>query len=331
LAQLKAHTLMSHNKPSIIVVDAHCLNPGDLSWQKLEELGDCVFYDRTKPSELSGRIQNADIVLTNKVVLARDTISSCSRLKYIGVTATGYNIVDIAAAREHGVVVTNVPTYGTTSVAQMVFAHLLNLTQRVGDHARAVREGRWTTSPDWCFWDYPLIEIAGMTLGIIGFGRIGQAVARLARAFGMHLLAHSRSPIAVEAGVREVDLETVFRASDVLSLHCPLTAETSRLVNKQRLALMKPTAFLINTSRGQLVDEQALADALNNGRLAGAGLDVLEMEPPAADNPLFTAKNCYITPHIAWATHASRKRLLDAATDNVAAFLRGDPQNIVNP
>jgi glycerate dehydrogenase len=212
----------------------------------------------------------------------------------------------------------------------MVFAHLLNLTQRVADHAQAVREGRWASAPDWCFWDFPLLELEGMTMGIVGFGRIGRATARLAQTFGMRVLAHNRSPISTESGVLTVSLETLFRESDVVSLHCPLTPDTQRLVNLERLALMKPTAFLINTSRGPLIDEAALADALNNERLAGAGLDVLENEPPHARNPLYGAKNCYITPHIAWATRASRQRLLDTAIDNVAAYLRGEPKNVVS-
>lgn len=323
--------MMNLNNPSIVALDGYCLNPGDLSWQRLEALGDCTFHDRTTPDRVAERIHDADIVLTNKVTLSRDLIAGHPRLKYIGVSATGYNIIDIEAARELGILVTNVPTYGTSSVAQMVFAHLLNLTQRVADHAQAVRQGRWASSPDWCFWDFPLLELDGMTMGIIGFGRIGQATARLASAFGMQVLAHNRSAIAAAHGVRAVDVETVFRESDVVSLHCPLTAETTRLVNTERLALMKRTALLINTSRGQLVDEAALADALNNDSLAGAGLDVMEFEPPSDNNPLYRAKNCYITPHIAWATRASRQRLLDAAIDNVADFLHGEPRNVVNP
>jgi glycerate dehydrogenase len=251
-------------------------------------------------------------------------------MKYIGVTATGYNIVDVKAARELGIVVTNVPSYGTASVAQMVFAHLLNLTQRVGAHAQAVRDGRWASAADWCFWDFPLLELEGMAMGIIGYGRIGRATAHLARAFGMQVLANNRTGIEDDSGVRTVNLETVFRESDVVSLHCPLTPQTRQLVNRERLALMKPTAFLINTSRGPLIDEEALADALNNGCLAGAGLDVLEIEPPRQRNPLYGAKNCYITPHIAWATRSSRQRLLDMAIGNVAAFLRGELRNVVN-
>ncbi|HVT28304.1 MAG TPA: D-2-hydroxyacid dehydrogenase [Lacipirellulaceae bacterium] len=321
---------MSLDSPSIVVVDGHCLNPGDLSWQRLDALGRCTFHDRTAREQLAERIRNTDIVLTNKVVLSRDLISELPQLKYIGVTATGYNIVDIRAARERGIVVTNVPTYGTTSVAQMVFAHLLNLTQHVAEHAQAVRDGRWASSPDFCFWDFPLLELDGMTMGIIGFGQIGQATARLANAFGMRVLVYSRSRIAESHGVHAASLETVFRESDVVSLHCPLVPETARMVSRDRLALMKPTALLINTSRGGLVDEAALAEALNAGRLAGAGLDVLDVEPPSESNPLYRAKNCYITPHNAWATRSSRQRLLDAAVDNVAAFLRGEARNVVN-
>ena len=321
---------MSDHVPSIVVLDAHCLNPGDLSWKGLEELGDCTFYERTPAGELAERVREAEIALTNKVPFSRELLMGQTRLKYIGVTATGYNIVDVDAAREQGIVVTNVPTYGTQSVAQMVFAHLLNLTQRVGDHAEAVREGRWASSADWCFWDFPLWELGSMTLGIVGYGRIGQATAQIARAFGMTVIAHNRSGIDPAEGVRAVDMETVFRESDVVSLHCPLTSETTKLVNRERLALMKPTAFLINTSRGGLVDEKALADALNHGQIAGAGLDVLSTEPPAADNPLAGAKNCYVTPHLAWATRQARQRLLNLGVENVAAFLAGRPRNVVN-
>ena len=322
---------MNVDHPSIVVLDGHCLNPGDLSWQGLEALGKCTVFERTPAEMLAERLRETDIVLTNKVPLRRELLSEQKRLKYIGVTATGYNIIDVDAAREHGIVVTNVPTYGTMSVAQMVIAHLLNLTQRVGDHAEAVREGRWASSADWCFWDFPLLELGAMTMGIVGYGRIGQATAGLAQAFGMKVIAHNRSAIAKSSNVHLVDLDALFRESDVVSLHCPLTQETTRLVNRERLAMMKSTALLINTSRGALVDEGALADALNNGRLAGAGLDVLDAEPPTAGNPLFTAKNCYITPHIAWATRESRQRLLDLAVENVAKFLAGRPRNVVNP
>jgi glycerate dehydrogenase len=321
---------MNERCPKITVLDGFCLNPGDLSWEALEALGDCTFYDRSAEAEIHARIANAEIVLTNKVPLTAESMKSAGRLKYIGVTATGHNIIDLKAAESHQIIVTNVPSYGTSSVSQMVFAHVLNLTQRVADHAREVRHGRWASSLDWCFWDYPLVELDGLKMGIVGFGRIGRATAKLANAFGMKVLAFNRSPLKETSGIRSADLDTVFRDSDVVSLHCPLTEETRALVNRDRLALMKPSAFLINTSRGALVDEFALADALNEGRLAGAGLDVLTTEPPTADNPLFTAKNCYITPHIAWATRASRKRLLDESVENVACYLRGAPRNVVN-
>ena len=307
---------------SIVVLDGYTLNPGDLSWDALRELGSCEIYDRSAPDEIVPRSTSAEIVLTNKVKLNGEYMSSVSTLKYIGVTATGYNIVDVAAARERKVIVTNVPTYGTQSVAQMTFALLLELTQHVGHHAQTVREGRWTRSPDFCYWDYPLIELDGLTLGIIGFGRIGKMVGQLAEAFGMKVLTYSRKqPVA--------EMETLFRRSDIISLHCPLTPQTEHLVNEKRLAWMKPTAFLLNTSRGPLIDESALAKALNEGRIAGAGLDVLAVEPPTADNPLLRAKNCLITPHIAWATRAARSRLTEAVVENLRAFLAGESKNVV--
>jgi glycerate dehydrogenase len=307
---------------NIVVLDGYTLNPGDLSWDALRELGSCEIYDRSAPDEIVPRSTSAEIVLTNKVKLNGEYMSSVPTLKYIGVTATGYNIVDVAAARERKVIVTNVPTYGTQSVAQMTFALLLELTQHVGHHAQSVREGRWTRSPDFCYWDYPLIELDGLTLGIIGFGRIGKMVGQLAEAFGMKVLTHSRKqPVA--------EMETLFRRSDIISLHCPLTPQTEHLVNEKRLAWMKPTAFLLNTSRGPLIDESALAKALNEGRIAGAGLDVLAVEPPTADNPLLRAKNCLITPHIAWATRAARSRLMEAVVENVRAYLTGESKNVV--
>ena len=315
----------------IVVLDGYTLNPGDLSWGELEKLGDCTVHDRTPPEDLVDRACAAEIVLTNKVVLSRDIIARLPRLHYVGVLATGYDVVDVAAARERGIPVANVPTYGTASVAQMAFAHLLNLTQHVAHHARTVRDGRWTASPDFCYWDYPLVELAGLTMGIVGFGRIGQTTARLALAFGMQVLYHDvLAPDPSPEGCRRVDLDELFRESDVISLHCPLTPQTRALVNAERLSTMKPSAFLINTSRGPLIDEAALIDALNAGRIAGAGLDVLAAEPPDAGNPLYRAKNCFITPHIAWATRAARARLLDVAVRNVAAFLRGRPENVVN-
>jgi len=315
----------------IVVLDGYTLNPGDLSWDGLQRFGECVIYDRTAPEDVVSRSQGAEVVLTNKVVLSREIMEQLPDLRYIGVLATGYNIVDVVAARERGIPVTNVPTYGTQSVAQMVFAHLLNLTQHVAYHAQTVRDGRWSESPDFCYWDYPLIELANLTMGIVGFGRIGRATAHLAAAFGMKVLAFDVvQPKSVPDGVEMTDLERLFRDSDVVSLHVPLTPETDRLVNAERLALMKPTAFLINTSRGPLIDEQALADALNGDLLAGAGLDVLAVEPAEPRNPLMTAKNCYITPHISWATSSARARLLSTAVENVAAFVEGHPVNVVN-
>lgn len=316
---------------NIAVLDGYTLNPGDLSWDELKALGPCEIFDRTPPDEIAARAAHAEIAITNKAVLHRPQIEAMPRLKYIGVTATGYNIVDVAAAKERGVIVTNVPAYGTRSVAQHTFALLLELTQHAGHHAQTVRDGRWVRSPDWCYWDHPLVELDGLTLGIVGYGRIGQAVARLAEAFGMKVIASaSSSGRKREANVAVVDLEYLFSESDVVSLHCPLTPETKHLVNAQRLARMKPTSFLLNTSRGPLVDEAALADALNSGRIDGAAMDVLSVEPPPADNPLLSAKNCLITPHIAWATRAARARLMRTAVDNVRAFLAGNPQNVVS-
>ena len=315
----------------IVVLDGYTLNPGDLTWKSLEAFGNFLVYDRTVPEQIIPRAIDAEIILTNKTPLCAETISSLANLKYISVLATGYNVVDVKAARERGIPVSNVPTYGIESVAQMVFAHLLNLTQNVAHHAQTVKEGRWSCSPDFCYWDTPLIELQEMIMGIIGFGRIGRAVARLAQAFGMKVIAYDIiPPFEMPEGCELFGLEYIFRKADVISLHCPLTPETENLIDAERLALMKPTAFLINTSRGQLVDEQALADALNNEKLAGAGLDVLSVEPASEHNPLITAKNCYITPHIAWATRAARKRLLQVAVDNVAAFLTGKPQNVIN-
>jgi glycerate dehydrogenase len=314
----------------IAVLDAFTLNPGDLDWAELQSLGPCAIYDRTPSADLLPRAAAADILLTNKTELASGTIQNLPRLVYIGVLATGTNVVDLAAARARGIPVTNVPAYGTKSVAQMTFALLLELAQHAGHHAQTVREGRWTRSLEWCYWDFPLLELDELTLGVVGFGRIGRAVGGLGAAFGMKVLACHRTVGAAPPGVRFVEIDTLFRESDVVSLHCPLTPQTANLVNARRLSLMKPTAFLLNTSRGPVVDEPALADALNSGRIAGAALDVLSTEPPRADNPLLTARNCLITPHLAWATRAARARLMKIAVENVRSFLLGKTQNVVN-
>jgi len=315
---------------NIVVLDGLTLNPGDLSWADLQALGPCAVFDRTPSEEVLSRAAGAEILLTNKTELTRATIQSLPRLKYIGVLATGTNIVDLDAARARGIPVTNVPAYGTKSVAQLTFALLLELAQHVGHHAGTVREGRWTRSADWCYWDFTLIELDGLTLGTVGFGRVGRAVGELGAAFGMKVLASDPSAGAPPPFVHLIELAALFRESDIVSLHCPLTPQTAKLVNAQRLSLMKPTAFLLNTSRGPLVDEPALAEALNSGRIAGAGLDVLSVEPPRADNPLLAARNCLITPHMAWGTRAARSRLMHIAVENVRAFFHGKPQNVVN-
>ena len=319
----------------IVVLDGYTLNPGDLTWKGMESLGKCTVYNRTPPEEVVPRAQDSEIVLTNKTVLSSGVINQLPKLRYIGVLATGYNVVDTETAHTRSIPVTNVPAYGTQSVAQMVFAHLLNLAQHVAHHAETVKCGRWTSNPDFCYWDMPLIELAGLTMGIIGFGRIGRVVANLAMAFGMKVIAYdivtpSKMPGGFPGECQFVKMDDIFRISDVISLHCPLTPQTKNIINKERLERMKKTAFLINTSRGPLVDEQALAQALNNERIGGAGLDVLSGEPPEKNNPLLKAKNCFITPHIAWATRAARERLLKIAVDNVASFLEGTPQNVVN-
>jgi glycerate dehydrogenase len=316
---------------NIVVLDGFTLNPGDLSWEELKALGNCTVYERTPAPEIVSRAAPAEIVLTNKTPLNRETLARLTLLRYIGVLATGYNIVDVNAARERSIPVTNVPSYGTMSVAQVVFAHLLNLTHGMAHHTGEVHKGRWSASPDFSFWDTPLVELSGKVMGIIGLGRIGSAVAQIARALGMEVIAFDRSAVApATAGVRLVSLDDVFAQSDVLTLHCPLTEETTRLVNREHLAMMKPTAFLINTSRGPLIDEPALAEALEQGVIAGAGLDVLSAEPPPADHPLIRARNCFITPHFAWASTAARRRLMDEVVNNVRAFLGGTPRNVVN-
>jgi glycerate dehydrogenase len=318
----------------IVVLDGYTLNPGDLSWAELEKLGEVQIFDRTPPETILERSAEADLLLTNKTPLTRDTLAQLPRLKYIGVLATGYDIVDVAAARERGIAVTNVPGYATSSVAQMVFAHLLSLTYHVADHGRTVTEGCWSSCPDFCYWNWPLIDLEGLTLGLIGLGQIGRAVAKLADAFGMKVLAVDPAFSVQHSALSTphfVTLEELLHTSDVISLHCPLTPETDKLINAERLKLFKPTAFLINTSRGGLIDEPALAEALRSGHLAGAGLDVLTEEPPPSDHPLLQAKNCWITPHIAWASKMARQRLLNEAVENLRAYLAGTLRNVVNP
>ena len=315
----------------IVVLDGRTLNPGDLSWDAFKEFGQLTVFDRTPVEEIAPRAGDAEIVLTNKTPLNRETIRKLTNLKYIGVLATGYNVVNVAAAAKRGIVVTNVPEYGVNSVAEHVFAFLFEYARHIEEHAYSVRKGRWCRSPDFCYWLHPLTELAGLTMGIVGFGHIGQAVARRALAFGMRVLAHTRTPPGQPMeGVNFTDADTVFKESDVVSLHCPLTPATEKLINTQRLALMKRTALLINTARGGLIDEDALADALQRRIIAGAMLDVLSEEPPPEKNPLLHVRNCLITPHNAWATQAARQRLMNIAVDNLKAFLAGRPQNTVH-
>jgi glycerate dehydrogenase len=315
----------------IVVLDGYTTNPGDLSWDGLLALGDCTVYERTPPEAVIERAAGAEAVLTNKTVLSGETLRALPDLRYVGVLATGYNVVDADAARSLGIAVTNVPAYSTLSVTQLVFAHLLNHTLHVDEHARVVAGGAWARSRDFAFWVTPLIELAGLTMGILGFGRIGAATAGAARAFGMNVVASDPDAEGVRsAGVEPVGLDDLFRRSDVLTLHCPLTDSTRAIVNAERLRLMKRTSYLINTSRGGVIDEPALARALNEGWIAGAGLDVLSTEPPPPDHPLLTAKNCSITPHIAWATRAARERLMREVVENLRAFQQGSPRNVVN-
>ena len=308
----------------IIVLDGYGLNPGDLSWSGMEALGELTVYDRTSPSELLERSADAEVLITNKTLITAEDMSALPQLKYIGVLATGYNVVDIDAAKSHGIVVTNIPAYSTSSVAQMVFAHLLNITQRVGYYADENKQGRWTKSADFCYWDTPLMELDGKKMGIVGFGNIGQATARIAQAFGMEVcVVTSKEQSSLPAGMKKMELDELFTSCDVVSLHCPLTPTTKEMVNANRLKLMKPQAILINTGRGPLINEQDLADALNEDRIAGAGLDVLSVEPSQEDNPLLSAKNCFITPHIAWATKEARIRLMNIAVENLKAYQEG--------
>jgi glycerate dehydrogenase len=322
---------MKLNPMKLVVLDGYCLNPGDLSWDALRRLADVELHDRTSAGEVVARMDGAALAMTNKTPMPAEALRALPALRYIGVLATGYNIVDVQAAHELGITVTNIPTYGTASVAQFVFALLLELCHRVGMHSEAVRAGEWTRSADWCFWKSPLVELAGKTMGIVGFGRIGRQTARIADAMGMRVIAHDavRGVPPPYEGFRWAELEELLRTADVVSLHCPLLPETHRFLNAARLRLMKPSAFLINTSRGPLVVDEDLAQALEEGAIAGAGLDVLSIEPPP-DNPLFRARNCIITPHIAWATKEARERLMQIAVENVEAFLKGEPRNVVS-
>ena len=314
----------------IVVLDGYGLNPGDLSWDAMKELGDLTVYDRTSPCELLQRAAEADVLITNKTVITKDDLQKLPAVKYIGVLATGYNIVDIEAAKEKGIVVTNIPAYSTKSVAQMVFAHILNITQRVGHYAHANKNGRWDQNPDFCYWDTNLIELDGKSIGIIGLGNTGYATSQIALSFGMKVYAYtSKHQFQLPVGIHKLELDELFKTCDIISLHCPLTPSTKEIVNKERLALMKPTAIIINTGRDPLINEQDLADALNEGKIAAAGVDVLSTEPPKADNPLLKAKNCFITPHIAWATKEARVRLMDIAVNNLKSFKQGKVINNV--
>lgn len=316
----------------IVVLDGYTLNPGDLNWNGIEALGEVTVYDRTPADKIIERIGDAQAVYTNKTPISRATLNACKNVRFIGVLATGYNVVDIAAAKEKGIPVCNIPTYGTAAVGQFAIALLLEICHHVAHHSNAVQEGRWESNPDWCFWDYPLIELAGKTMGIIGFGRIGQTTGAIAKAMGMKVIASDSHPNDAGRAIAEyVDLDTLLKTSDVISLHCPLFPETEGIINKDNIAKMKDGVIILNNSRGPLIVEQDLADALNSGKVYAAGLDVVSSEPIHGDNPLLKAKNCIITPHISWAPKESRQRLMDIAVNNLAQFLKGTPANVVNP
>ena len=316
----------------LVVLDGYTLNPGDLNWEGIKKFGDLEVHDRTQENQIVERCQGAEIIFTNKTPLREPILSQLPDLKYLGVLATGYNVVDVDYAKSRGIAVANVPGYGTASVVQMTFALLLELCQHVQSHSDSVRQGDWAASPDFCYWNYPLIELEGKTIGIIGFGSIGQKVADIATAFGMNIIGFSRtrSDQSHRKNFKWAELNELLKESDVVSVHCPLFPETQGIINKDSLRMMKRTAFFLNTSRGPLMVDQDLADALNEGIIAGAGIDVLSVEPPSADNPLFKAKNCLITPHIAWATKEARSRLMGIAENNLSSFLNQKPINIVN-
>ncbi|HET9485973.1 MAG TPA: D-2-hydroxyacid dehydrogenase [Chryseosolibacter sp.] len=315
----------------IVVLDGYALNPGDLSWNGIKKYGEVTIHERTPPDDVLHRAQHADVLFTNKTPIRENIIDQLPDLKFIGVLATGYNIIDVEAATKRGIIISNIPDYGSYSVAQLTFALLLEMCHHVQRHSDTVREGKWAASKDWCYWDFPLVELAGKTMGIIGFGNIGQKVGDMATAFGMNLLGSSRkkSDQSHRKNFRWVEIPQLLELSDVVSIHCPLTPETKGLINAASLRTMKRSAFLLNTSRGPIIVDDDLANALDSGVIAGAGIDVLPVEPPRADNPLFKARNCIITPHIAWATKEARSRLMDMAVKNLEAFVRGAPINVV--
>jgi glycerate dehydrogenase len=315
----------------IVVLDGYAENPGDLSWAGFAALGRIAVYDRTPAAAIVGRIGRAEVVITNKTPLSRETLEACPGLRYVGLLATGYDIIDLAAAREKGLVVSNVPAYGTEAVAQFAIALLLEVASRVGHHAQAVKEGRWSASPDWSFWDYPLMELSGQTLAIIGFGRIGQATGRIARAIGMRVLAVDERPDEAGRAIGQyVSLDEALARADVIGLHCNLTPATAGLIRKETIARMKDGVIIINNSRGPLINESDLAEALNSGKVRAAALDVVSAEPIRPENPLLKAENCLITPHISWAAIECRRRIMDIAVNNLAAFLRNAPVNVVS-
>lgn len=316
----------------IVVLDGYTLNPGDISWDGLKALGDLTVYDRTKPEDVVSRIGDAEIVYTNKTPLTRETFAACPSLRFVGVLATGYNVVDVEAAKEKGILVANIPSYGTAAVAQFAIALLLELCHHIGEHSDCVKRGEWSNNQDWCFWNYPLVELAGKTMGIIGFGRIGQDTGKIAQALGMKVYAYDQyqNPSLESETCRYVDLDTLFAEADVISLHCPLFPSTEGIINKENIAKMKDGVMILNNSRGPLIVEEDLRDALNSGKVAGAAVDVVSTEPIHMDNPLLEAKNILITPHISWAPKESRQRLMDIAVENLQCFIDGKPQNIVN-
>lgn len=315
---------------NIVELDSYAANPGDLSWDGLKEWGTLTIYPRTAPEDVVARAKDADAILINKINITEDILAQLPKLRYIGVLATGYNVVDIEAAHRHGVTVTNIPAYSTESVVQMTFAHILNITNQVAHYADEARAGRWSENPDFCYWDTPLPELSGKTLGVVGLGHIGQRVAAIAHLFGMDVFAvTSKDATSLPEGIHKTTLDGLLGASDIVSLHCPLTPTNHHLLNAEKIGRMRPGAILINTARGALVDEQAVADALASGRLAGYGADVMENEPPREGSPLFDQPHAYLTPHIAWATMEARQRLMQICVDNVRAFVEGHPQNVI--